>query len=84
MTISPYDRDLDRDPANFQPLTPLGFLERAAAAPDRPAIVHGPLRGARPRCPRRVVFADIPKTPAGKAPKFALRKRARAVGRPPP
>ena len=25
-----YDRDLDRNPANFQPLTPLAFLERAA------------------------------------------------------
>src|SRR5271156_479388 len=45
MTISPYDRDLDRNPANFQPLTPLGFLERAAAVfPDRLAIVHGRLR----------------------------------------
>ncbi|MEA2929019.1 MAG: hypothetical protein QOG38_1447, partial [Hyphomicrobiales bacterium] len=27
---SPYDVDLDRNPANFQPLTPLTFLERAA------------------------------------------------------
>jgi fatty-acyl-CoA synthase len=45
MTASPYDRDLDRNPANFQPLTPLTFLERAAAVfPDRPAIVHGALR----------------------------------------
>ena len=45
MTISPYDRDLDRGPANFQPLTPLTFLERSAAVfPDHPAIVHGPLR----------------------------------------
>ncbi len=45
MPISPYDRDLDRNPANFQPLTPLGFLERAAAVfPDRLAIVHGALR----------------------------------------
>jgi fatty-acyl-CoA synthase len=45
MTISPYDRDLDRNSANFQPLTPLGFLERAAAVfPDRLAIVHGALR----------------------------------------
>jgi fatty-acyl-CoA synthase len=42
---SPYDKDLDRTPANFQPLTPLGFLERAAAVfPDRVAIVHGALR----------------------------------------
>ena len=40
-----YDLDLDRNPANFQPLTPLGFLERTAAIfPDRTAIVHGALR----------------------------------------
>src|SRR5882757_2864836 len=30
MAKTPYDTDLDRNPANFQPLTPLGFLERAA------------------------------------------------------
>src|SRR5437016_9480221 len=37
-----YDRDLDRNPANYQPLTPLSFLERAARVfPDHPAIVHG-------------------------------------------
>ena len=42
---SPYDRDLDKNPANFQPLTPLSFLARAAAVfPERTAIVHGPLR----------------------------------------
>ena len=40
-----YDRDLDRNPANHQPLTPLSLLERAAAVfPERLAIVHGPLR----------------------------------------
>ena len=37
-----YDTDLDRNAANFQPLTPLSFLERAAAVyPDQTAIVHG-------------------------------------------
>jgi fatty-acyl-CoA synthase len=42
---TPYDIDLDRNPANFQPLTPLGFLERAAAVfPDHTAIIHGPLK----------------------------------------
>lgn len=30
MTTSPYDLDLDRNPANYQPLTPLQFLERSA------------------------------------------------------
>ena len=39
---TPYDIDLDRNPANFQPLTPLSFLERAAEVyPDATAIVHG-------------------------------------------
>jgi fatty-acyl-CoA synthase len=45
MSLSPYDRDLDRNAANFQPLTPLTFLERSAAVfPERLAIAHGPLR----------------------------------------
>lgn len=45
MKTSPYDIDLDRNPANFQPLTPLTFLERAAAVfPNHIAIIHGPLR----------------------------------------
>jgi fatty-acyl-CoA synthase len=45
MTSGLYDVDLDRNAANFQPLTPLSLLERAAAVfPDRLAIVHGPLR----------------------------------------
>ena len=43
--MNPYDTDLDRNPANFQPLTPLSLLERAAAVfPDRTAIIHGKLR----------------------------------------
>jgi fatty-acyl-CoA synthase len=42
---SPYDIDLDRNAANFQPLTPLTFLERAAVVhPDHTAIIHGSLR----------------------------------------
>ena len=39
---NPYDNDLDRNQANFQPLTPLTFLERAASVfPAHPAIIHG-------------------------------------------
>jgi len=39
---TPYDIDLERNPANFQPLTPLSFLERAASVfPDRVAVIHG-------------------------------------------
>ncbi len=42
MTNTIYDIGLDRNAANFQPLTPLSFLERAAVVfPDRTAIVHG-------------------------------------------
>src|SRR5262245_46594985 len=42
LMTSPYDIDLDRTAANFQPLTPLGFLERAAAVfPTRAAVIHG-------------------------------------------
>jgi len=42
---NPYDIDLDRNPANFQPLTPLQYLERAAAThPEHTAVIHGPLR----------------------------------------
>ncbi|MCP8939791.1 acyl-CoA synthetase [Alsobacter sp. SYSU M60028] len=45
MARSSYDTDLDKNPANYQPLTPLTFLERAADVyPDRVAIVHGALR----------------------------------------
>jgi len=45
MAPSPYDTDLDRNPANFQPLTPLTLLERAAGVfPDHTAIIHGRLR----------------------------------------
>jgi fatty-acyl-CoA synthase len=45
MTASPYDTGLVRNPANFQPLTPLTLLERAASVfPEQLAIVHGPLR----------------------------------------
>ncbi|RIA47636.1 acyl-CoA synthetase [Dichotomicrobium thermohalophilum] len=45
MPANPYNTDLDRNPANFQPLTPLTFLERAASVfPDHTAIVHGGLR----------------------------------------
>ena len=39
------DADLVRNPANFAPLTPLGFLQRTAEVyPDRLAIVHGARR----------------------------------------
>ncbi len=42
---SPYDRDLDKCAANYQPLNPVGFLDRSASVyPNRTAIIHGSLR----------------------------------------
>src|SRR5271163_3402719 len=39
---NPYDNGLDRNAANFQPLTPLSFLARAADVhPEETAIIHG-------------------------------------------
>jgi len=57
MAAQDYDTNLDRNPANFQPLTPLLFLERAAAVfPEHVAVVHGalcrPYRELRDRCVR--------------------------------
>ena len=44
-TGSIYERDLDRNPANYQPLTPLTFLDQAARTfPDQVAVIHGDLR----------------------------------------
>src|SRR5688572_12068553 len=45
MAANPYVQDLDRTPANYQPLTPLTFLERAAMVyPNHVAVIHGGLR----------------------------------------
>ena len=40
-----YDTGLEKTPANYQPLTPLVFLQRAAAVhPQHTAIIHGKAR----------------------------------------
>ncbi|WP_159586177.1 acyl-CoA synthetase [Chelativorans xinjiangense] len=45
MNDNPYAQNLDRNPANHQPLTPLTLMERAARVfPDHPAIIHGKTR----------------------------------------
>lgn len=42
---NPYTLGLDKNPANYVPLSPLTFLERAASVyPDYPAMVHGEVR----------------------------------------
>src|SRR5262245_10269290 len=57
MPAGMYDRDLDKCAANYVPLTPLSFLERAAAVyPDKPAVIHEERRYSyrefRERCHR--------------------------------
>jgi fatty-acyl-CoA synthase len=45
MKTNPFETDLDRNPANHAPLTPLGFIERAAQVhPQRLSVVHGAAR----------------------------------------
>ena len=55
--MSSYDRGLDRRSANYEPLTPLSFLQRTAwVFPEHPSVVHGKRRFAwketRERCHR--------------------------------
>jgi fatty-acyl-CoA synthase len=45
MASHPFDQNLDKTPANYQPLTPLTIVSRAAAVyPDTTAIIHGAYR----------------------------------------
>jgi len=44
---NPFESDLDKNPANYAPLSPLGFIERAAYVyPSRTAVIHGRRRYA--------------------------------------
>jgi len=45
VTGTPFARDLDRNAANYVPLSPLSFLPRTAAVyPERDSVVHGQRR----------------------------------------
>eukprot|EP01036_Dinobryon_divergens_P051360 gene51360-68742_t len=45
IVMSLYTEGLGRNPANFQPLTPLSFLDRAARVwPEHLAVIHGGMR----------------------------------------
>ena len=45
MAATIFDHNLEKNPANYAPLTPLSFLERAAYVyPDRISVVHGEQR----------------------------------------
>ncbi len=67
-STSPYDQ-LPRTPANFQPLTPLSMLERAASTfPDHPAVIHGN---------QRLTYADFYR----RCRKLASALRTRGIGK---
>lgn len=66
---SPYDHGLDQNQANYQPLTPLAFLERAATVfPDHIAVIHGDLQ---------INYADF----HSRCRKFSSVLAARGIGR---
>jgi fatty-acyl-CoA synthase len=61
--------------------TPCAFIELKpgkTATPDE-LIAYARERLARYKCPRHVVFAELPKTSTGKIQKFKLREMAKAV-----
>ena len=44
-STNPYETGLDKNAANFVPLSPIGFLlRRAAVYPNRIAVIHGQRR----------------------------------------
>jgi fatty-acyl-CoA synthase len=61
--------------------TPCAFVELKAGATATPDEIIDWCREhlARFKCPRHVVFAEIPKTSTGKIQKFQLREMAKAV-----
>ncbi|EDM75047.1 acyl-CoA synthase [Plesiocystis pacifica SIR-1] len=68
-----YERDLDKNPANHQPLTPLNFLARTAETfPEHPAILHAGAR-AKQRWTYAEYYAD--------ARRLASALAARGIGR---
>jgi fatty-acyl-CoA synthase len=61
--------------------TPCAFVELrpgASATPEE-IVAFCRERIARFKCPRHVVFGDLPKTSTGKIQKFALREKARTL-----
>ncbi len=65
--------------------TPCAFVEMKPdhTATSEELIEWCRARLARYKCPRHVVFADIPKTSTGKVQKFALRERAKLIDQKP-
>ena len=64
-----FDQDLEKNGANFVPLSPVSFVERNAEV----------FADADDKVPREVRFEPIPITSTGKIQKFALRELAAAA-----
>ena len=64
-----FDQDLEKNGANFVPLSPVSFVERSAEI----------FADAGDKVPREVRFEPIPITSTGKIQKFALRELAAAA-----
>ncbi len=62
--------------------TPCAFVELRAGSTATEEEIINHCRGllAKFKCPKTVVFSEIPKTSTGKIQKFALREQARALG----
>jgi len=62
--------------------TPCAFVEMKPghSASEEELIAWCRARLAHFKCPRQIVFAEIPKTSTGKVQKYVLRERARAAG----
>ena len=61
--------------------TPCAFIETRPGAEVTEAEIIAHCRGrlARFKCPRRVIFTELPKTSTGKIQKFKLREAAKEV-----
>ncbi len=71
MNGNPYETGLDRNAANYVPLSPIGFLRRSAAVyPNRISVIHGERRytwrQSLERC-RRLASALARRTASGAA-----------------
>jgi fatty-acyl-CoA synthase len=68
MSANPFETDLDKNAANYAPLTPLHFLSRTALVhPDHVAIIHGE---------RRVTYAEF----YDRSRRLASALKARGIG----
>jgi fatty-acyl-CoA synthase len=61
--------------------TPCAFVELRAGrtATEEELIEHCRQHLARFKCPKSIVFGEVPKTSTGKIQKFVLRDRAKAL-----